>query len=55
MSSFKGIISVKAVSEFRFGIEDGGVGWPSAKVVHGAVMVVFPGKGGSSAGIVGSA
>lgn len=54
ISSFKGIMSVKTVSEFRFGIEDGGVGWPSAKEAHGALMVVFPGSGGSSAVTVGS-
>jgi len=45
-------MSVKPVSDVRFGIEDGGVGCP--RVAQGPPIVVFPGKGSSSLVMLGS-
>lgn len=47
-------MSVKPVSDVRFGIEDGGVGCPRVSVVQGAPIVAFPGKDSSSLVKLGS-
>lgn len=47
-------MSVKPVSEVRFGMEEGGVGCPSVNVAQGVPIEVLPGKGSSSLLMLGS-
>lgn len=47
-------ISVKPVSDVRFGMEEGGVGCPSVNGAQVAPIVVFPGKDSSSLVVLSS-
>jgi hypothetical protein len=53
-SSFKGRRLESVVSVVRLGMEEGGVGWPSVRLVHGVPRPGFPGRCSSSLVRLGS-